>query len=540
MKIVCINGNIRTMDEQRTVAEAIAMEDGLITKIGSMADVKGELETADRVIDLAGKTMLPGFFDGHMHLLSYGYSQSMAYLDDCTGIEDLVSNVRNHIDARNIPEGSWVEGRGWNETYYPEGRMPNRHDLDRISEDHMIALGRSCSYICVVNTKTLKELGYYDNPPVAEVGSVELGEDGHPTGVFVGEATHLIYSRIPTLGVAGTKEAVLAACREYVTAGITSVDTDDFELTRAGTFREILQAYFEMDAAGELPLRVRLMLYLPTRELLDDFLTLGHKSGDGSPFFRIGSFKLIGDGSLGTRQAALFEPYADDHSEMGEINQSQEALSALMRRAFEGGLDLVGDGMGDRGIYMLLKAYEPLVRENPGKDLRFCIDHSQITTEGLIEEYSRLGVVGGCELVFVASDIDIVEQRVGVHRASLSYNWKRFYDEDVIVTAGSDSPVEHFNPIDGIHAAVNRLNWDGQPEGGWIPEQKLSVDEAVRAFTIGSAYAAREEDVKGTLEVGKYADAVVLSEDIFTVDPAKINEAKAVMTFVDGKVAYEA
>ena len=148
--------------------------------------------------------------------------------------------------------------------------------------------------------------------------------------------------------------------------------------------------------------------------------------------------------------------------------------------------------------------------------------------------------MGGCELVFVASDIDIVEQRVGVHRASLSYNWKRFYDEDVIVTAGSDSPVEHFNPIDGIHAAVNRLNWDGQPEGGWIPEQKLSVDEAVRAFTIGSAYAAREEDVKGTLEVGKYADAVVLSEDIFTVDPAKINEAKAVMTFVDGKVAYEA
>lgn len=528
------------MDAHRSVAEAIAMEDGYITKIGSNDDVRQEAEHADRVIDLGGQTMLPGFFDSHMHLLSYGYSKSMAYLDECSGIESLIENVRAHIVNRNIKDGTWVEGRGWNETYYPEGRMPNRHDLDRISTEHMIALGRSCSYICIVNTKTLMELGYYENPPTADVGSVEIGEDGHPTGVFVGEATHLIYSRIPTLGVEGTKQAVLAACREYVTAGITSVDTDDFELTRAGTFREILQAYFELDKAGMLPIRVRLMLYLPTKDLLEDFLTLGYKTGDGSPFFRIGSFKMIADGSLGTRQAALFEPYADDHAQIGEINQSQHVLSDMMKHAFENGLDLVGDGMGDRGIYMLLKAYEPLVRENPDKDLRFCIDHSQITTEGIIEEYKRLGVVGGCELVFVASDIDIVEQRVGKHRASLSYNWKRFYDEGTIVAAGSDSPVEHFDPIDGIHAAVNRLNWDGAPEGGWIPGQKLSVDEAVQAFTIGSAYAAREEHIKGTLEVGKYADAVVLSQDIFTVDPLHINEARAVMTFVNGEVAYEA
>ncbi|MFA7196721.1 MAG: amidohydrolase family protein [Anaerovoracaceae bacterium] len=188
---------------------------------------------------------------------------------------------------------------------------------------------------------------------------------------------------------------------------------------------------------------------------------------------------------------------------------------------------------------MLLKAYEPLVKENPGRDLRFCIDHSQITTEGIIEEYKRLNLMGGCELVFVASDIDIVEERVGAHRASLSYNWKRFYEQGVIVTAGSDSPVEHYDPILGIHASVNRHNWEGKPEGGWLPEQRLTVDQAVSALTVGSAYAAREEAVKGTLEVGKYADAVVLSEDIFAMNPAHINQARAVMTIVAGQVAYE-
>ncbi|NLV70221.1 MAG: amidohydrolase [Clostridiales bacterium] len=539
MKIICTNGRIHTMDSARTVAEAIGMEDGIITVVGSNEEVKARIAQPDRAIDLEGKAMLPGFFDGHMHLLSYGYSKSMAYLDDCKSIEDLVQSVNDHILEHELPAGTWVEGRGWNEEAYPEKRLPNRHDLDRVSADHMIVLGRSCSFSCVVNTRTLRELDLYDNPPRPESGMVEMGSDGHPTGIFVGEATHLIYSRMPRLGVAGIKKSILTACRDYVKAGITSVDTDDFELTRAGTFREILQAFFELDAEENLPIRIREMLFLPTRELLEDFLTLGYKTGDGSPFFRIGSFKMLTDGSLGTRQAALMEPYADDPLAMGAVIQSQAELSVLMRRAFESGLDLVGDGMGDRGIYMLLKAYEPLVKENPGRDLRFCIDHSQITTEGIIEEYKRLNLMGGCELVFVASDIDIVEERVGAHRASLSYNWKRFYDQGVIVTAGSDSPVEHYDPILGIHASVNRHNWEGKPEGGWLPEQRLTVDQAVSALTVGSAYAAREEAVKGTLEVGKYADAVVLSEDIFAMNPAHINQARAVMTIVAGQVAYE-
>lgn len=539
MKIVFTNGRIYTMDMRNTVASAIGMEDGRISAVGSDAHVLAGTAHPDRVIDLKGKAMLPGFYDGHVHLLSYGYSKSMACLDHCGSIEDLVREVRAHIQRQKPDRGIWVEGRGWNESAYPEGRMPDRRDLDRISTDHRIVLGRSCSFACAVNTKTLQDMGMFEHPPVPESGSVDLDTEGRPTGVFRGEATQLIYDRMPRLGVEGAKDAVLAACRDYGKAGITSADTDDFELTRGGTFRQILQAYLELDEAGLLPIRINEMLYLPTRELLEDFLTLGYKTGDGSPFFRIGRFKMLTDGSLGTREAALMEPYADAPGGTGTVMQSQAALSAMMRRAFESGLDLVGDGIGDRGIYMLLKAYEPLVRENPGKDLRFCIDHSQITTEGIIEEYRRLNVIGGCELIFVSSDIDIVEERVGAHRASLSYNWKRFFDLGVKVTAGSDSPVEPFDPLLGIHAAVNRRNRKGEPEGGWLPEQRLSVAQAVFALTAGSAYAAREEHLKGTLEAGKYADAVVLSEDIFRIDPGRIDRAAVLMTVVDGRIAFE-
>lgn len=541
MELAIVNGKCHTMDAADSVVEAIAMRDGRITATGTTAEIRGAVSADAEIIDLEGKTVVPGFNDSHMHLLSYGYSKSMAYLDDCRNIGELIETVKKHIADNGIPAGEWAEGRGWNETDYPEGRLPNRHDLDKISEEHMIALGRSCSFICVVNTKTLKELGLFDNPPKLEVGngSIELDENGVPTGVFIGEATQEIYGRIPKLGVEKIKKAIVRACNDYLTAGITSVETDDFELTRAGSFQDILQAYFELDRDGELPLRIYKMLYLPDKKLMEEFFKMNLKTGDGSSFFRIGAFKLMTDGSLGTRCSALLEPYSDDPSTLGESIFPQKELNEMTRLAYDHGLNVVMDGMGDRGIYMALKAYEPIVMENKGKDLRFGIDHCQITTEGLIEEYARLGVVGGLELVFVKSDIEIAPDRVGDHRASLSYNWKRFLDNGVHIAAGCDSPVEDFNPMYGIDGAVNRVDWNNQPSGGWYPNQCMTVEQTVRAYTAGSAYASFEEDVKGTLEVGKYADMAVLSGDIFTIDKKEIKNVKVEKTILDGKVVYD-
>lgn len=538
MKRVLKNARCYTMDENGSVVSAILMEDGLIKAVGTDEEVLRMAGASAEVLDAGGKAVLPRFYDSHLHLLSYGYSKTMAYLDDCRSIEEVVEALRRYIEDNHIPPGQWVEGRGWNEIDYPEKRVPNRCDLDRVSTEHMIAIGRSCSFMCITNTKALEELGFIEEPPHTAAGSVETDEDGALTGVFRGEAKEKVYSRLPKLGVEKIKEAILKACELYKTAGITSVETDDFELTRAGSFHDILQAYRELDEEGRLPIRVNLMLYLPEDEQQQEFYRYGLKTGDGSDFFRIGKFKLLTDGPLGIRGAAMMEPYADDPSTLGENALSQEALNRKVRDAYEHGLLTVCDGMGDRGIYMALKAYAPIVEEQPGEDLRFGIDHSQITTEGIIEEYARLRVTAGCELVFVKSDIEIAEARVGHHRASLSYNWKRFFDHGCTVAAGSDSPVEDFNPMLGIDGAVNRRDWNQQPEEGWFPEQRVTVEQAVSAFTVGAAYANYEETRKGTIEEGKLADLIVLSEDIFSVSEEAIKDIKVEKTIVSGKVVF--
>lgn len=539
MGTILKNGRIHTLDCNDSIAEAVFMEEGKIAAVGTNEEILKLAKDGDTVIDAEGKTVMPGFYDSHVHLLSYGYSLTMAYLDDCKSIEDVIECLKKYIEDNNIPEGTWVEGRGWNETNYPEGRMPDRHDLDRVSTKHMISIGRSCSYVCITNTKALEELGFMEELPEFELGSIFTDEDGVPTGVFKGEAKEVVYSRLPKLGVEKIKKAIVAACEKYRDVGITSAETDDFELTRAGDFNDILQAYKELDEAGELPIRINLMLYLPEDEQQQEFYKYGYKTGDGSEFFKIGKFKLLIGGSLGVREAALIEQYSDEPGTYGGPIITQEALSRKIKDAYEHGLLSVCDGIGDMEIYMALKAYEPIVRANPDKDLRFGIDHCQITTEGLIEEYARLGVVAGCELVFVKSDIEIAEDRVGKHRASLSYNWKRFHDEGCVVAAGSDSPVEDYNPILGIEGSVTRRDWDGLPAEGWFPEQCITVEQAVRAFTTGAAYANYEEDIKGTIEVGKLADMVVLSDDIFNVNKDNIADVKVVKTIIDGKLVYE-
>lgn len=538
MKTVLKNGVCYTLDAEHTVAEAVLMEDGRIKAVGKNEEILAMAGSGAEVIDAEGHAVLPGFYDSHLHLLSYGYSKTMAYLDDCKSIDDVIETLKKYIEDNNIPEGQWVEGRGWNETGYPEGRVPNRYDLDKVSTKHMISIGRSCSFMCITNSKALESLGFLDNPPETAQGTVDVDENGVLTGVFRGEAKEAVYSQLPKLGVEKIKESIVRACELYKTAGITSAETDDFELTRAGTFHDILQAYKELDEAGELPIRVNLMLYLPEDEQQQEFYKYGLKTGDGSDFFRIGKFKLLTDGSLGAREAALLEPYSDDATTLGGNEMTQEQLCRKIRDAYEHGLISVCDGMGDRGILMALKAYEPIVAEHPDEDLRFGIDHSQITTEGIIEEYARLGVTGGCELVFVKSDIEIAEERVGKHRASQSYNWKRFFDNGIVVTAGSDSPVEDFNPMWGIDGAVNRRDWDNLPEEGWYPEQKTTVEQAVSAFTTGSAYANYEEKDKGTIEVGKLADMVILSDDIFAVDKNSIKDIAVEKTILGGEVVF--
>lgn len=543
MKKVFVNVNGYTMNMQNDRFEAVVAENGLITFVGSNEEALAHLDDASQTIDLNGKTMLPGFNDSHIHLLSYGYSLEVVDLNDCKSLQELKDRVRQYIKERNIPKGQWVEGRGWDQNQFETKEMPTRLDLDEEFGDYNVVLTRTCAQISVVTTNVLKLAGIFDHPQQIEGGMILTDEEGMATGLLTGLATEIVYKIIPKLGVERIKKCILAACDEYVSSGMTSTQTDDFELLRAGNFKEILQAYIELDRDGLLPMRVNLMLHLPTVEELEEFIALGYKTGDGSPFFKIGPFKTITDGSLGGRTAALREPYSDNPEGMednaGEMYISKEELETLTQMAFDHGLQLVSDGIGDRAMRTVLDAFIKIIEQNPGKDLRFGIDHCQITTEGIIEDFAKYHIIGGLELVFLASDIAIVGDRVGDHRASMSYNWKRFSDAGVVIAAGSDSPVEEYSPLDGIYAAVTRCSYDKEPKGGYNPTEKMTIEEALHSFTTGPAYATFEEKEKGTIEVGKYADFVVLGEDIYTIDPMNIMDIDVEMTVVNGEVVYQ-
>ncbi len=538
MDMMLINGRVYAMNQAEDVYEAVAVDGGIIRALDTTDNILDMRTDDTRIIDLKGATVIPGFNDSHMHLLSYGYSQRMVNLDGCKSLKELVDRVKLYIKKEHIDNGQWVEGRGWDQNLFDVKEIPQRSQLDQISSEIPIVLGRTCGQMCIANTKALELLDLLQPQPEMEHGTAIADEHGIPTGIFTGEAINLIYGKLPKLGVKKIRESILSACSAYVAAGITSVQTDDFELKRAGTPEDVLEAYFQLDSEKELPVRVSLMMYLPTAGDIQKILDQGYRTGYGSPFFRIGPCKTDTDGSLGGRTAAMDEDYSDEAGNRGEIYFSAEELKKMVRLAYENKCQFVCDAIGDRALNMVIDAYEEVLKEDRGNQYRFGIDHCQITNPEILERFQAYDLVAGLELGFVMSDIDIVEERVGRDRGQYAYNWKSFLERGIHCAAGSDNPVEPFEPIHGIYAAVTRKNWDGLPEEGWLPEQKLTVKEAVRMFTSGSAYATFEETVKGTLEIGKYADMVVLSQDIFNADPETLPDTRVLKTIVDGKIVY--
>ncbi|MDU1910959.1 amidohydrolase [Fusobacterium sp.] len=544
MDMIIFNGKGYTMDNNNSRFTAVSIKDGLIYSVGSNEEILREKTSKTKLIDAQGKMILPGFNDSHMHLLSYGYSLEMVDLNDCKSVNEMKSRIRKYITENKIEKGQWIEGRGWDDNLFLDKKMPSAKDFDEEFKEYYIVLTRTCAQVSVVNTKVLKLAGIFKHPVQIEGGTIEIGCNGDATGILTGLATEIVYKIIPKLTTEQIERAILKASNKYTSSGITSVQTDDFELLRAGTFRDILKVYFKLDRENKLPIRVNLMLHLATLEEIKDFMTLGLKSGDGSPYFKIGPFKTIIDGSLGVRTAALREPYSDNPEDRknnaGEMYLTKNELRELHNYAFENGFQLVSDAIGDRAMRSILDVYIEILEKNKGKDLRFGIDHCQITTEGIIEDFVKYNIIGGLEFIFLSSDIDMLEDRVGEKRRKESYNFKKFYDLGCVIAAGSDSPVEEYNPLHGIYAAVTRKTYNYLPEGGYNPEQKISVEQGIRAFTTGPAYATFEENKKGSLEVGKYADIVILDEDLYEAEPDHIKDIKILKTIIGGKIVFEA
>lgn len=539
MDTILCNGRVYTLDNKGTIAEAIGIKGNKIALVGKKEEVLA-LKTKDtKILDLEGKMVVPGFNDSHMHLLGYGYTATKIELNNAKSIDDLITLGKELLNNRNLKKGDWILGRGWNDDYFDEKRLPTRHDLDKITTDFPICYIRVCKHMLVVNSKALEVVGIDKNSPQVPGGRFDLDHNGEPLGIFRENAMDIIFSAIPEPDIESVKNMIIKCSEDAVKQGITSIQTDDFEQLPEKDYEKIIKSYLELIEEGKLKVRVYEQCLFSDVNKLKVFLDKGYTTGWGNEYFKIGPLKLLADGSLGARTAYLTKPYNDDNSTRGVSILSQEEMDELVLIAHNGGMHVAIHAIGDGAMYMAFESIEKALRHNPRPNHRHGIVHCQITDLDLLHKYKELDVIAYVQPIFLNYDMHIAEDRVGKEKVKYTYNWKRMIDMGVHLAGGSDCPVEKFDVLPNLYSAITRKDLKGYPEGGWLPDQKLTVDEALRIFTVEGAYASFEENIKGTLEVGKLADIAVLEKDIYEVEPDEIKDVKVDLTIMDGKIVYE-
>ncbi len=540
MDLIIMNGKIITMNPKHPKAEAVAIKDGKFEKVGSSEEVLKLKTELTEIIDIKGKVLVPGFNDSHVHFLDFGYSLSKADLNGSKSIDEMIQRTKAFFQDKVIRENDWLKGRGWNQDIFREKRFPNRYDLDKISTERPIYLTRVCGHVAVVNSKALEIMGVTKDSEQVEGGYFELDENGEPTGIFCENALELIYDNIPAPKTEDLKKMLICATEAYAAEGITSVQTDDLMTLPGMDYEDIIKSYKELASEGKLKTRIYQQCRFSTIDEYRGFLSKGYRTGVGDDYFKIGPLKIVGDGSLGGRTAFMTEPYADDPTTIGIPCLTQEEMDEWVHTAHKENMTIAVHSIGDAAMYRVLESIEKVQKAMPKEDMRHSIIHCQITDLEIIRKFSRLGVIAHVQPVFLNYDLHIVEDRIGKERAKYTYNFKRMLDEGVHVAGGSDFPYcEFYQGVYNLYTVINRRDINGYPEGGWLPDQKLSVDEALAIFTIGGAYASYEENIKGTIEEGRLADCFVMSHDIYDIDPLEIKDISIEMTFVGGKLAYK-
>lgn len=538
MNFIFHNGRVVTVECDKDSATAVAVKGNKIFAVGSDEEILALGNDGTKLIDLGGRPLLPGFNDSHLHLIGYALNAAKVDLRQCRSIEHVVGEIQNFIIEREIEKGQWVLGWGWNQSLFKEGRMPNRHDLDRAAPDNPLMIMRTCCHISSVNSIALKQAGIYSNPPIFDGGTVEIGVDGVSTGVLKEKAISLVMDLTPSADTDMLKDLIKSAARDFLAAGLTSVQTDDLAALGSKKLPELIQAYRELETSGSLGLRINLQPLLMTIDELQSFLELGCRTGQGSDFFKIGPLKLLTDGSIGGRTALLSFPYAESTVNFGIAVLSRDELKKLVELAHKNGMQIAAHAIGDAAIDMVLDIYEDVSRQYLPSDPRFRIIHASVVRQDQLERFRIQGVIADIQPSFISSDFGLVDLHLGKERASWTYRWKDFAKYNIKMAGGSDCPVENYKPLHGIYAATTRQDKQGYPPGGWFPEQKLDLDEALHMYTMGSAYCSFEEDIKGSIKAGKLADMVVLSGNISATEPEMIKNIRVDLTMVDGKIVY--
>jgi len=511
--------------------ECFVVDEGRFAFVGSKEEACRRFPMAER-IDLHDQFVCPGFNDSHMHLLNLGNMLTQAQLSKSTNtLAGVMRTLAEYVLAH--PQNDWILGRGWNQDYFQDAnRYPTRDDLDAICPDKPCLITRACGHVAVANSRALALAGIADAAPNVEGGRVVTDESARPNGVLEENALELVNAVMPVPRRNQIKESLLMAMAHVNRYGITSVQSDDFSSTKA-SFEEVIAAYLELKTEGRMTVRVTQQCLLPDKDTLLRFLSQGYRTGWGDEWFRIGPLKLIGDGSLGSRTALLRQPYADAPGTCGIATYSQEALDELIEIAHNNGMQVAIHAIGDGAADHVLNAVERAQRLYPRENTRHGIVHAQILDHKQAQRMRALNMHAYIQPIFLDYDTKIVYSRVGV-RADEAYPAASLLKLGVTCSSGSDSPVEPPDVMTGIQCAVTRKPVTRSQEHAYLPQEALSLSQALLSFTAYGAYASFEEAIKGEICEEMLADFVVLGIDPFETEPQYLHQIPIRQTIIGG------
>ena len=532
--LIFVNGNIYTVNERQPRAQAIAIKKDRVVFVGSNEDAKKLANDKTRIIDLAGKTVVPGLTDSHCHIFGIGRREMNLNLEGTNTRQDFLAKVKERVAGAE--RGKWVTGRGWIETFWKPPQFPTRQDLDKIAPDNPIFLTRVDGHAAVANSPALK-IAKVDNHTADPFGGQILKTNGEPNGMLLDNAMDLVEKDIPKPTEAQREQALLLGIEREIKLGWCAIQN-------AGSHKDEVDLIRKQYADGKIKIRMINAVYGPGAEA-QSFLQEGSTINAYDHRFTQRTIKVMFDGALGSRGAALLKPYNDAPNSSGYLTEKPEELKPMFEEALRRGIQVETHAIGDRANRLIVDLYEQAFKAVPPeqrkvREPRWRVEHAQIVDLADIPRFAKLGVIPSMQPSHAISDLFFAPARLGMDRLVGAYAWQSFLKSGAIICGGSDAPIERGEPMIEFYAAVARKSIKGESGDGWHPEQAVSREQALKMFTIWPAYAAFEENDKGSIEVGKLADFTVLSNDIMKIPEPEILKTRCIMTVIGGEVAFDA
>ena len=533
-----INGEIYSMKKEGEKFQSLGVKDGKITFLGTDEEAKNV--SSKELIDLKGKMMIPGMADAHLHL--YAYCQNLTFVDlsKVQNINEMINLMKEKV--KNVKKGDWVKGVNFDQSKWKENRFPTLEEMNSISKDNPVIIKRCCLHAVVANSKALKIAGIGKNYQAGSGGIVELDKDSMPNGILREQSTKVFDDILPDplKDIEVQKKIMQDVLNDMSSKGITTIHTYAAKIWQ---YNEDINIYKNFEKEGKLPLRVTVCI----DELFEPEILTKEKLNNPYRKVQLGAYKIFSDGSMGSRSAALKKPYSDDPQNSGFMLFTQEELNNKILTGYEHGLQPAIHAIGDRALDMTLAAIEYTLKTTKEKGmtdeeqknrLPFRIIHVQMIDDDLLKRMKKLPLVLDIQPIFLCTDLHWIEDRIGKERLKGSFALKTMEKAGLIQTGGSDCPVETYEPLKGIYAAVTRQDMEGYPTEGFLPEERLSVYEALCMYTKNVPYATGQESVLGTLEIGKFADLTVLEKNLFKIDKKEIKDIKVEQTYVAGNCVF--